>query len=103
MGIYAFKVNGGPDGTEGYWIVDAKNGTGSVEFNGKAKPDVTLTLSDGDLVDLMRGKLNSQKAFFQGKLKTVDVDLVDHAPVLTVSVQTAAARTVPRNEKRLTQ
>ncbi len=33
------------------------------------KPDVTLIISDGDLVDLMTGKLNSQKAFFQGKLK----------------------------------
>ena len=30
---------------------------------------MTLTISDGDLVDLMTGKLNSQKAFFQGKLK----------------------------------
>jgi len=68
-GIYGFKVKGGPNGTEGFWIVDAKNGVGSVEFNGKAKPDVTLTISDTDLVDLMTGKLNSQKAFFQGKLK----------------------------------
>ena len=34
-----------------------------------AKPDVTLTLKDDDLVDLMTGKLNAQKAFFQGKLK----------------------------------
>merc|ERR1712071_220412 len=68
-GIYAFKVKGGPGGSEGYWIVDAENGTGSVEFNGKVKPDVTLTMSDGDLLDLMKGKLNSQKAFFQGKLK----------------------------------
>lgn len=33
------------------------------------KPDVTITMSDGDLVDLMEGKLNAQKAFFQGKLK----------------------------------
>ena len=33
------------------------------------KPDVTLVMQDGDLVDLMTGKLNSQKAFFQGKLK----------------------------------
>ncbi len=30
---------------------------------------MTLTLKDGDLVDLMTGKLNAQKAFFQGKLK----------------------------------
>ena len=34
-----------------------------------AKSDVTLTLGDADLVDLMLGKLNPQKAFFQGKLK----------------------------------
>merc|ERR1711997_305931 len=68
-GIYGFKVKNGPDNKEGFWIVDAKNGLGSVEFNGKAKPDVTLTISDSDLVDLMTGKLNSQKAFFQGKLK----------------------------------
>lgn len=34
-----------------------------------AKADVTLTLKDEDLVDLMLGKLNAQKAFFQGKLK----------------------------------
>ena len=30
-----------------------------------AKPDVTLTIGDADLVDLMVGKLNPQKAFFQ--------------------------------------
>ena len=34
-----------------------------------AKADVTLSLADKDLVDLMTGKLNPQKAFFQGKLK----------------------------------
>ena len=34
-GIYGFKVKGGPDNKEGFWIVDAKNGLGSVEFNGK--------------------------------------------------------------------
>jgi putative sterol carrier protein len=37
------------------------------------KPDVTLVMKDGDLVDLMTGKLNSQKAFFQGKLKVRNV------------------------------
>jgi len=68
-GTYAFKIKGGPDGKEGYWIINAKDGNGSVEFNGKEKPDVTLVMQDGDLVDLMTGKLNSQKAFFQGKLK----------------------------------
>ena len=39
-----------------------------------AKADVTLTIKDADLVDLMSGKLNSQKAFFQGKLKVTRSD-----------------------------
>jgi sterol carrier protein 2 len=67
-GVFAFKVKG-DNGGEAMWIVDAKNGKGSVEFNGKAKPDVTLTCGDSDLFDLMSGKMNAQKAFFQGKLK----------------------------------
>ena len=90
-------MKAGPGGKEGFWIVDAKNGNGDVQFNGEglnqsinqtiqlsffpsiinhydkivcsAKPDVTLTIADSDLFDLMTGKLNSQKAFFQGKLK----------------------------------
>ena len=38
-------------------------------LSSSATPDVVLQLSDGDLLDLMTGKLNAQKAFFQGKLK----------------------------------
>ncbi|XP_012543175.1 non-specific lipid-transfer protein [Monomorium pharaonis] len=68
-GIYGFKVINGPGGAEGYWIVDAKTGKGKVEYNGKTKPDVTFTISDTDIVDFISGKLNPQKAFFQGKVK----------------------------------
>jgi sterol carrier protein 2 len=68
-GIYCFKVEGGPGGKSGMWIVDVKNGNGKVEFEGKTTPDVTLQMSDQDLMDLMSGNLNAQKAFFQGKLK----------------------------------
>merc|ERR1711915_1162330 len=68
-GVYSFKVKEGPGGSMGSWLVDAKHGEGKVVFNGADKPDVTLTLKDQDLLDLMTGKLNSQKAFFQGKLK----------------------------------
>merc|ERR1712080_179624 len=67
-GIFGFKVKD-DSGKEHLWIVDAKNGSGKVELNGKVKPDVTLSLADKDLVELMTGKLNPQKAFFQGKLK----------------------------------
>lgn len=68
-GIYAFKVTNGPGGAEGYWIINAKTGKGSVEYNGKVKPDVTFIIDDSDVVDLISGKLNPQKAFFQGKIK----------------------------------
>ena len=34
-GVYLFRVKAGKDGAEGAWILDAKNGTGAVEFNGK--------------------------------------------------------------------
>jgi sterol carrier protein 2 len=40
-----------------------------VFFSISATPDVTLQMSDQDLMDLMSGNLNAQKAFFQGKLK----------------------------------
>lgn len=34
-GIYAFKVKNGPGGAEGMWVINAKTGTGSVEYNSK--------------------------------------------------------------------
>jgi len=68
-GVYGFNVKNGPNGEEGTWIVDVKNGNGTVEFGGKTTPDVTLTMSDADLLDMMTGKLEAQKAFFKGQLK----------------------------------
>merc|ERR1712223_1380198 len=68
-GIFGFKIKDA-NGKEHLWIVDAKNGSGKVEFNGKVKPDVTLSLKDADLVDLMTGKLNPQKAFFSRQVES---------------------------------
>nr|XP_018904199.1 PREDICTED: non-specific lipid-transfer protein-like [Bemisia tabaci] len=67
-GIYCFKVKNS-DGKEGMWIINAKTGKGNVTYNGKEKPDVTIIVHDDDVVDLLSGKLNPQKAFFQGKIK----------------------------------
>ncbi|XP_034834874.1 sterol carrier protein 2 [Maniola hyperantus] len=68
-GIYGFKVRNGPNGDEGYWVINAKEGKGCVSYNGKDKCDVTFTINDEDVADLISGKLNPQKAFFQGKIK----------------------------------
>lgn len=68
-GIYGFRVRNGPNGAEGYWVINAKEGKGKVTYNGKEKPDVTFTINDEDVADLISGKLNPQKAFFQGKVK----------------------------------
>ncbi|XP_054281503.1 sterol carrier protein 2 [Macrosteles quadrilineatus] len=67
-GIYCFKVKN-TAGKEGMWIINAKIGKGKVEYNGKDKPDVTFIMNDEDVTDLISGKLNPQKAFFQGKIK----------------------------------
>ncbi|RDB30959.1 Fatty acid-binding protein [Hypsizygus marmoreus] len=52
------------------WTIDLKK-TGTV-YKGGAKPkaDVTIILSDETLTELASGKLNGQKAFMTGKLKT---------------------------------
>uniref|UniRef100_A0A8C6LE99 Sterol carrier protein 2 n=1 Tax=Nothobranchius furzeri TaxID=105023 RepID=A0A8C6LE99_NOTFU len=68
-GVFAFKVKNGPSGKEATWVVDVKNGQGSVSNDPGEKADCTLTLDDEDLLNLMTGKLNPQTAFFKGQLK----------------------------------
>ncbi|XP_045147744.1 sterol carrier protein 2 [Echinops telfairi] len=68
-GVFAFKVRDGPGGKEATWVVDVKNGKGSVHPNSDKKADCTITMADSDLLALMTGKMNPQSAFFQGKLK----------------------------------
>lgn len=68
-GVFAFKIKDGPGGKEATWVVDVKNGKGSVAVNSDKKADCTITMADTDLLALMTGKMNPQTAFFQGKLK----------------------------------
>lgn len=41
----------------------------TISFSLSVKPDVTFLIDDNDVTDLLTGKLNPQKAFFQGKVK----------------------------------
>uniref|UniRef100_A0A8C6BS49 Sterol carrier protein 2 n=1 Tax=Monodon monoceros TaxID=40151 RepID=A0A8C6BS49_MONMO len=68
-GIFAFKVKDGPGGKEATWVVDVKNGKGSVLPNSDKKADCTITMADSDLLALMTGKMNPQSAFFQAHVK----------------------------------
>jgi len=68
-GIFELQVTNDAKETT-TWTIDMKK-TGTV-YKGKATPkgDVTIILSDETLVDLAAGKINGQKAFMTGKLKT---------------------------------
>ncbi|KAF8659044.1 hypothetical protein AX16_001917 [Volvariella volvacea WC 439] len=68
-GIFELQVSNDKKETA-TWTIDLKK-TGTV-YKGSAKPkaDVTIILSDDTLAELASGKLNGQKAFMTGKLKT---------------------------------
>jgi len=68
-GIFELKVTNNAK-EEVIWTIDMKK-TGTV-YKGAAKPkaDVTLILTDQVLTDLATGKLNGQKAFLTGKVKS---------------------------------
>lgn len=66
--VFEFRVRGTGDEI-GVWTVDVKTGNGSVHYASGLPADVSLSVSDDDLVSVMSGKLNPQTAFFQGKMK----------------------------------
>nr|XP_032799952.1 non-specific lipid-transfer protein-like isoform X1 [Petromyzon marinus]XP_032799953.1 non-specific lipid-transfer protein-like isoform X2 [Petromyzon marinus] len=66
--VFEFRVRGTGDEI-GVWTVDVKTGNGSVHYASGLPADVSLSVSDEDLVSVMSGRLNPQTAFFQGKMK----------------------------------
>lgn len=53
----------------GKYVIDLKNGSGSVRSGEDEKADCTFTMKAEDFVALANGKLNPQNAFMTGKLK----------------------------------
>jgi len=68
-GIFQLQIKNS-EGKEETWTIDLKK-EGKV-YKGPATPkaDVTLIMSDDTLVQIAEGKLDGQKAFMTGKLKT---------------------------------
>ncbi|KAJ8040022.1 Non-specific lipid-transfer protein [Holothuria leucospilota] len=67
--VFAFNVTDGPNGKKEKWLIDVKNGNGSVRRGAQGRADTTFTMKDKDIVKLMKGTLQPQPAFFAGKLK----------------------------------
>ncbi|MGE5247460.1 MAG: SCP2 sterol-binding domain-containing protein [Verrucomicrobiota bacterium] len=61
--VYQFRVG------EAAYHVALKDGKPSVGEGEAASPNCTLTMAEGDFLDLVSGKLNGQMAFLTGKLK----------------------------------
>jgi len=68
-GIFELRIKNN-EGKEGVWTIDLKK-TGTV-YKGSAQPkaDVALIMADETFQALADGKLDGQKAFMTGKLKT---------------------------------
>lgn len=63
--VFQFEVSD-PDS---HWFIDLKNGEGSAANGLAEKPDVTLALSEDNLMGILTGKADAQKMFFSGDLK----------------------------------
>jgi len=53
----------------GQWNVAIKDGKAEVNKGTAASPNMTLSMTAQDYVDMILGKLNGQMAFMSGKLK----------------------------------
>ncbi|KAI0072945.1 sterol-binding-like protein [Panus rudis PR-1116 ss-1] len=68
-GIFELKVKNA-EGKEETWTIDLKDKGEVYRGASKAKPNVTILLSDETFSQLAEGKLDGQKAYMTGKLKT---------------------------------
>ncbi|KAF9818554.1 hypothetical protein IEO21_02659 [Rhodonia placenta] len=68
-GIFELRVKN-TEGQEAVWTIDMKTSGSVYKGESKTKPNVTLIMSDETFQQLAEGKLDGQKAFMTGKLKT---------------------------------
>ena len=66
--VYRFDILDNK-GTATSWIVDLKNGDGTIAKSSEGKPDATFTILDSDFMAMANKTLNPQQAFMSGKMK----------------------------------
>jgi len=64
--VYQFNITGDGGGT---WVIDFTKDEEWVTEGPSEDADCTVTVSDGDFVDMVSGKLPGPQAFMMGKLK----------------------------------
>jgi (3R)-3-hydroxyacyl-CoA dehydrogenase / 3a,7a,12a-trihydroxy-5b-cholest-24-enoyl-CoA hydratase / enoyl-CoA hydratase 2 len=96
--VFQFRVTD-PDSN---WVVDLKNGKGSVTEGTTDAPDCTLELSESDFMGMSDGSLDAQKLFFSGKLKisgnvmaSQKLDFLSKIPKDEVAAAAKAAGRIP--------
>lgn len=68
LGFHILKKKGDKKPALSY-VIDLKNGSGSLRQKDPAGADAVFTMTDADFSNLTAGKLNPQVAFMQGKMK----------------------------------
>ncbi len=64
--VYQFNIDGESGGT---WTVDLTKEKDFVSEGAAEDPDCTVSMKEGDFVDMWDGKLPGPQAFMMGKLK----------------------------------
>lgn len=64
--VYQFNIDGANGGT---WTVDLTKEADYVTPGEAGSADCTITMKEGDFVDMWTGKLKGPQAFMMGKLK----------------------------------
>ena len=67
--VYHFELSEKKGDAATIVTVDLKNGNGKITIGKEGKADATFVMLDKDFMDLVGGKLKSQDAFMQGKMK----------------------------------
>uniref|UniRef100_A0A8C7DCW2 Peroxisomal multifunctional enzyme type 2 n=1 Tax=Oncorhynchus kisutch TaxID=8019 RepID=A0A8C7DCW2_ONCKI len=65
--VFGWEITKGGDIAAQWIMLNLSGALHKGPYSGKT--DVTITVSDGDFMEVVQGKLNPQKAFFAGKLK----------------------------------